>query len=256
MANEIFLERPQIELLGRMVEATRRLPETARRSFQFAELGDSRAVLDHPGFQQEIVAFGDILALQHEDLLLQRYKRPGIGTLDVSPNGIRLYEQWRRDIGKPIAQLEQQVLSYVSDDAFRTKYPKAHEKWSVAAELLWKSDTTAQLSVIGHLVREAMQEFAAELSVHDHGNSTTDKTQTVARVRSALRSINSTSERAMLEALLAYWGTVSDLVQRQEHAGQREGAPLTWEDARRVVFHTAVVMFEVGFSVQRAGAAA
>lgn len=48
-----------------------------------------------------------------------------------------------------------------------------------------------------------------------------------------------------MEALLAYWGTVSDLVQRQEHGGQKEGEPLEWEDARRAVLHTAVVMFEV-----------
>lgn len=256
MANEMFLEPSQIELLGRMVEATRRLPENARRSFQFAELGDSRAVLDHPGFQQEIVAFGDIAVMQHQDLLLLRYERAGVGKLDVSPKGIRLYEQWRRDMGKPIMQLEQRVLSHVDAEDFRAKYPKAHEKWNAAAELLWKSDTTAQLSVIGHLAREAMQEFAAVLPVQDHGNSGTDKAQTVARVRSVLRGIKSNTERAMLEALLAYWGTVSDLVQKQEHAGQRDGESLTWEDARRVVFHTAVVMYEVGVSVHRSGAAA
>jgi hypothetical protein len=42
-----------------------------------------------------------------------------------------------------------------------------------------------------------------------------------------------------------YWGTVSDLVQRQEHGAQKQGAELTWEDARRVVFQTAIVMYEV-----------
>jgi hypothetical protein len=49
----------------------------------------------------------------------------------------------------------------------------------------------------------------------------------------------------MLKALLAYWGTVNDLVQRQEHGGQKEREPLKWEDGRRVVFQTAVVMFEI-----------
>jgi hypothetical protein len=48
-----------------------------------------------------------------------------------------------------------------------------------------------------------------------------------------------------LEALVPFRGTVSDLVQRQEHGGQREGAPLRWEDGRRLVFQTAVIMFEI-----------
>jgi len=36
-----------------------------------------------------------------------------------------------------------------------------------------------------------------------------------------------------------------NLAQRQEHGGQKEGEPLVWEDARRVVLHRAVVMIEV-----------
>jgi hypothetical protein len=54
-----------------------------------------------------------------------------------------------------------------------------------------------------------------------------------------------TTAAPFLVALLAYWGTVSDLVQRQEHGAQKEGGPLVWEDGRRVVFQTAIVMFEV-----------
>jgi hypothetical protein len=49
----------------------------------------------------------------------------------------------------------------------------------------------------------------------------------------------------LLDALLAYWGEVNDLLQRQEHGGQKEGEPLTWEDGRRAVFHTAIVMYEI-----------
>jgi hypothetical protein len=55
----------------------------------------------------------------------------------------------------------------------------------------------------------------------------------------------SRQDTSFAEALLAYFGTVSDLVQRQEHGAQREGAPLRWEDARRVVFQTAMVMLEL-----------
>ena len=47
-----------------------------------------------------------------------------------------------------------------------------------------------------------------------------------------------------LDALFEYWRAVGDLAQRQEHAGQREGDPLVWEDGRRLVFQTALLMSE------------
>ncbi len=52
-----------------------------------------------------------------------------------------------------------------------------------------------------------------------------------------------------LEALVAYWGTVNDLIQRQEHDSQKDGNPLIWEDARTVVFQTLIVMFEIDKSL-------
>jgi hypothetical protein len=70
----------------------------------------------------------------------------------------------------------------------------------------------------------------------------------VARIRSVLQQHAAklgTTAAPFLDALLVYWGTVSDLVQRQEHGAQKEGRPLVWEDGRRVVFQTAIVMFEV-----------
>ena len=43
-----------------------------------------------------------------------------------------------------------------------------------------------------------------------------------------------------------------DLVQRQEHGGQKEGEPLGWEDGRRVVFQTANVMVELHRATEQA----
>ena len=59
------------------------------------------------------------------------------------------------------------------------------------------------------------------------------------------------TEKSFLEALLNFWRTVSELVQRQEHGGQKENEPLVWEDGRRVVFQTAMVMYEVDSSLSR-----
>ena len=106
-----------------------------------------------------------------------------------------------------------------------------------------------QLTTIGHLCREAMQEFATSLcAAHNATPAEPDPAKTVARVRAVLKHEGAPlGEKlaAFFDALLAYWGTVSDLVQRQEHGGQKEGEPLMWEDGRRVVFQTLLVMYEV-----------
>jgi hypothetical protein len=49
------------------------------------------------------------------------------------------------------------------------------------------------------------------------------------------KKLGSTGKQ-FLDALVAYWGTVSDLVQRQEHGAQKEVSNLVWGDGRRVVF--------------------
>ena len=60
------------------------------------------------------------------------------------------------------------------------------------------------------------------------------------------------TERAFLDALLAYWGTVIDLVQRQEHGALREGTPLIRRDAKRVVLQCAIVMYELDEAISLA----
>ena len=92
-----------------------------------------------------------------------------------------------------------------------------------------------------------MQAFASDIAErYGITGTSADLSRTIDRIRAVLsRADVGDSHRAFLDALLAYWGTVSDLVQRQEHGAKKEGEPLTWEDARRVVFQTAIVMFEV-----------
>jgi hypothetical protein len=127
--------------------------------------------------------------------------------------------------------------------------PALRHSRSEAAELLWKSDSQQQLTTIGHLCREAMQAFATGLvDQHQPSGVDTDRAHDVARIRSVLQQHAAklgTTAAPFLDALLAYWGTVSDLVQRQEHGAQKESRSLIWEDGRRVVFQTAIVVFEV-----------
>lgn len=107
----------------------------------------------------------------------------------------------------------------------------------------------AQMTRIGHICREALQEFATSLAQRCGAEVLADRAKTVQAIRTVLgmHQLGET-HKAFLDALLTYWGTVSDLVQRQEHGAARDKEPLTWEDARRIVFQTAIVMFEIARS--------
>ncbi len=100
---------------------------------------------------------------------------------------------------------------------------------------------------IGHTCREAVQLFITDLvERHRPAAIEPDPQKTVARLKTILATVDlPTAVAAFLSALLAYFGTVNDLVQRQEHGAQKQGDPLTWEDARRVVFHCGLVMYEL-----------
>src|SRR5262245_10911513 len=94
-----------------------------------------------------------------------------------------------------------------------------------------------------------MQSFATcMVERFEPPNVATDRQHDVSRLRAVLRHTSAqlgSAEKPFLDALVAYWGTVSGLAQRQEHGGHREAEPLTHEDAWRLVFRTAGVMFEV-----------
>jgi hypothetical protein len=244
------LEREQEELLRALVEASRKVPRDQREEFLMVTDVSGTAVI-HPGLpgRELRVHDGDIDILQTEGLLLAtRYGRWDRSFV-VTPQGVGFYEEMQRRSAAPVQQVEEELMRYLDSDTFQRVHPAAHRKWSEAAERLWASDSQQQLTTIGHLCREAMQAFATGLvDQHQPPGVDTDRAHDVARIRSVLQQHAAklgTTAAPFLDALLAYWGTVSDLVQRQEHGAQKEGRPLVWEDGRRVVFQTAIVMFEV-----------
>ena len=140
-------------------------------------------------------------------------------------------------------------------ESFQRKHYSAYEKWSHAESLLWSSDSEKQLTTMGHLCREALQELITNLvSEYSPPQVDGDKAHTVTRLRSVLATRKEKlgeRESALLDALLVYCGTVIDLIQRQEHGAQKEGDSLVWTDGRRVVFQTAVVMIEIDSGLSR-----
>jgi hypothetical protein len=258
MFQDILLEPEQEELLVKLVEAYRNVLPEKRQKFSCPH-AIGHTVVQHPGLpDQKMSAFlGDVEVLGNNGLLSisQHPEREDIRIFHILPLGFRYYEDLKSKAGEPFQHVQSPILGYLSSESFQRTFPTAYRKWSEAETLLWAIDSERQLSSIGHLCREAMQEFASALiSRYAPPTFNPDPAKTVARVKAVLEHRASTlgsKEKAFLEALLSYWGTVVDLVQRQEHAGQKEGEPIVWEDGRRVVFQTAVVMFEIASALAR-----
>ena len=94
-----------------------------------------------------------------------------------------------------------------------------------------------------------MQEFATEALTH-YGleKADSDPAKVNRRLGAVIAMLLPHCGGALGQVLKAL-GTLSEatmfLVQRQEHGAQKEGEPLDFEDARRVVFNVAVVMHEL-----------
>jgi len=256
LLDSISLENAQQELLQALVEAILTVGPRPKDQKKFT-VHESQVgtYVSHPGLPggEMCVYLGNVQALKNAGLLDMPI--PGHYNFDVTPRGCQYYGELKQRKVAPLQAIEDTVRTYLERSRFQQMYPQAYEQWSRAGTLLWGPDPQQELTTIGHLCREAMQAFVTAL-VSQHGPSDvdTDQQKTVARLQAVLRHNASRlgkTEEPFLEALISYWGTVSDLVQRQVHGLTKEGEPLAWEDGRRVVFQTAIVMFEIDTSLSR-----
>jgi hypothetical protein len=238
----IYLEAEQAALFEQLLEAWRAMPRDQRSPFLYARTMGPTNTVGGNGVELE-VPDGDIEALRDEGLL--SFDRD---SFTISARSVAIYQEWKESHVEPAADVEDTVQRYLDSDQFRARYPHAYARWKDAAVLLWGEDSEQELSTIGHKCREAMQEFAtALLELHGVQRANANKAKTRDRFSAVVNSRRADlGERKseILDALFAYWQATENLIQRQEHAGQREGESLTPEDGRRAVFQTAVVMFE------------
>lgn len=250
MNRRIILEREQEKLFRDLVEAERRVPRSERQPFLIANtVGPPGVQLIHPGWVgHDLRVFeGDIETLARARLVAITLVGAHSKGFYVTPEGFEYYGELMRRRGEPIERLQSVTREYIQNPGFQARYPAAYAKWAKAESLLWSGDSEGVYTTVGHLLREAMRDFATALVERFRPpNVEQDKSKIVARLRAVLDSPKiSKTVHSFLDALLRYWGTVSDLVQRQEHGGLRDGEPLGWGDARRVVFQVAVVMLEI-----------
>jgi hypothetical protein len=255
-ARAVELGPDQEDLLVKLVEAEREVPREHRQPFWLSwSHNHPNPLLRHPGWPEgECVYEPDVQLLERAGLLHVTTRRTPDLYFVVSPAGHNLYASLQTRDSEPLRHLEKRVLSFISGDWFATRYPPACAKWKAAEELLWREDTEESLGTVGHLAREAMIEFADLLAKRFSVSVPQDRAKTVARIKAVVEHLRpqlgeKTSD--FLGALIAYWGTVSDLVQRLEHAVSHEGSSLTLDDSRRVVFQTAIVFFEFDQACKR-----
>jgi len=254
MFDHVIFKPEQKDLFILIEEASRNVKRNERTKFLVAQSKDGDTLL-HPGVPRDKseIYYGDIEILANEGLINLGFGSRGSPIFDVTRISAKYYRYLKETVGEPIERIENSIMSYLKSEPFITKYKIAFEKWSMAQDLLWSADSQQQLTTIGHLCRESMQEFAevliGELNLQANYS---DKSKIVARLKGVFiekKKVLPSTIHPLLEALIVYWGCVIDIVQRQEHGATKEGEDLVWEDARRAVFNTLTVMFEIGNAI-------
>lgn len=168
----------------------------------------------------------------------------------VTIEGLRLSGRVHRE-GGATRRLVDELTTYLHEPAFAARHPLAHEKWRQGFEL-YGVNPSRFATPVGLACREACDAFADDL-VAAHAAEVAVDAGTVDKLRAAIRARHGLTKRlpATLDALVRYWGSVSDLVQRQVHGAQKEGEPLTKEDARRLLFQVMFVMCEIDRALAR-----
>lgn len=248
----IRLEPEQKELFVRLVEAYRSVPRPERRAFMLIRTMSGTTLL-HPALPQNFAVLdSDLDTLQENGLLRVNFGSRGTPRYDVTPHGLEYYTYLKTQVSGVAESAEESIRAFVNVGQLEAIAPGAYSSWALAAEQLARGDSGPRLSEIGHHCREALQHFAQALvDRYKLTDANPDPTKTVDRIRAIIRArVESKATSAFVEALLNYWGTTSDLVQRQEHGALKESEELQWKDARRVVFGVLYVMYEVVEAVE------
>ena len=251
MFDDILLEPEQKQLLIVIVEIARSIPKDKRQKFPSFKSSSGQSWIKHraiPDWDHECYE-GDLEILISRGLLNPSYGGNGLSGFDVTPEGFQYYEYLKKQAGEPLNVIDDTVRNHLFSFDFQRKYPDAFHKWQQAEILLWSTDSNEKLTAIGHHCRESVQEFASALvRKFPQANADPNPIHQIARVKAVIEHVKETINSSLpsfLNALIAYWGELSDLIQRQEHGAQKEGNSLVWEDARRLVFHTAITIYEI-----------
>ena len=153
-----------------------------------------------------------------------------------------------RSESDPAEEIWSGARRLLGSERFAKGYPGAYAPWADAASRLLGDQPDSQLAQIGFNCRDAVQAFADELQArYPPTEPDPEVTHTKNRLRGVIETYKARiGERrtAVLDSMLTLWDADVDLIQRQTHANERAGNPLTVNDGRRVVSLTMFLMIE------------
>jgi len=149
---------------------------------------------------------------------------------------------------EPVEQIMTENRRLIASGRFAEVFPNVFEPWADAETLLFADDAEAQLTTVGHKIREAAQAFAtAMIQTFGADDPPADVKLVKKRLGAVIahnRPMVGDKQRRLLKSLGDLWETTVDLIERQEHAAQKEGEPVSWNDGRRIVTLTMFLMIE------------
>jgi hypothetical protein len=165
----------------------------------------------------------------------------------VSPEGLR--KTFLEQSTENSRRIGLDIVAYVEDEPFRRRYPLAHAAWKLAVELYGR-DAAKHTSALGLHCREAMGHFSEELCAV-HGVEPRPESRPAEKVRQVIdaKGPQSVEVVRLLDASVALWLAVHDLLNRQVHGNEPQRRALTADDSLRVVAQTMLVMFEIDLAI-------
>jgi hypothetical protein len=148
----------------------------------------------------------------------------------------------------PMEEVHAGARRLLASEAFSAAFPRAFGPWADAEGLLFDDQPETQLATMGFKCRDATQAFAAALvEKYPPERPEPDATRVKNRLRAVIETYTAQlgdRRAAVLDAMANLWDADADLIQRQTHANEKGGQPLTVNDGRRVVFLTMFLMVE------------
>jgi len=156
------------------------------------------------------------------------------------------------------ARIEDYLLAYLEGGPFSSAHPLARGRWLAAWQSLWCADSKEKLIAVAAKARVALQAYSASLLERNLRLATSVRSPRFAEAArhaepvEGLASVLETyrpqlgDERCeLLQGLLENWSELLAVMCCHEERRQRAGERLRWEDGRRLVLVTALVMVEI-----------
>ncbi len=251
----ILLETEQEELLIKLVEAHRNTPDGENELFYYTD--SDLPMIIHSGlpYGQMSAYIPDLLILYQNQLISLQPKTQTSGFFGILPLGFGYCDYIKSSAGSPVQNFESTVLEYLSAEPFKREFLDAYQKWTEAEALLRSRGSRRRLSTIGYLCKDAMRKFASVLtdrySPPSQGATSEDPVERLRAVLNCRAAVLGKMDKTLFDALLPCWDSIADLVQGQECPEGTEGERFVWEDGRRLVFQTALIMFEIAWALRR-----